>query len=390
MLTALDLFQAILFSTSTQCARIADLRRVVGPIGNAHGYSTQGLRGFHDQAKAQWAYRSSTSHSQADARRVVALAELQNALERFERDNELRAKLFAFTPTARQLSNCLSAVLDSFKPIGITPTSPDIFIVNRVPALHGTMELPALTVCTSDTQRLAVNAGIYLHTSCVKPFLAEYFIARELVHVWLGSISSGEPRTYFEEGLAEYLSIFRYIMMAYSLDTASNFWMLYRLNSCVNPILKTYVDGLETIAYALRCLSLRNLIQRIAASRHAHTSIGLELVATSNSGQNTGSVDDPVNSEVVRLCLGFPRSLVVSAAAYLVSSVVEDGMTLREVALAASTSTGLAEKSLVELDQRGLLILRRDRQVVSRSVTRRLFDAGALRYEFRQMPYKMA
>ena len=78
-----------------------------------------------------------------------------------------------------------------------------------------------------------------------------------------------------------------------------------------------------------------------------------------------------------------PRLLIVTAEAFLVGRAACNGMTIREVAEKCSMTEELTRKAMTELDERALVTLRADGQVVSRNLASADLEIGHLRYDFR-------
>ncbi len=390
MLTAFDFFQACQFLGGTLCARRIHMKHVAAPYLSELEYSFGGLATGASSLRADLE-GTPTITTPDEARMTLALEEMENALQLLSGDTRLRSEIEGFFPTQVTLTMYAENARSFYRSYGIDIPEAKVALVDELPKPYDRKGFSALTADDGDRKRHGIEPGIYILPQAVVPVLVEYLIAHELIHVWLGAKSPDDSCTELEEGLAEYLSVFGYLANQYGRESSGSFCRYYRLNSSCGSRYETYVDGLRQIVGLIGVVGSSELFTRAKLGRAElnellRSSINTEIdhgqhfipLPTARNAANAAEYEDAFYNTLI-----FPRSLVVSAEAYLIARRARDGMTIREVSSACSMSEELTRHALGELDERALITLRLDGQVISRNLSSTHIAMRHLRYDFR-------
>ncbi|MET9626300.1 hypothetical protein ABZX92_02450 [Lentzea sp. NPDC006480] len=390
MQNAFDLFQSIVLMQGTQCARRIHLENQLRKDLKGHPFSVAGLQSARESLRRDLDQLKVIS-TDDESRAVLALRELERANVAAERDREALEKLTSFTPTQSKLTQIRDDVADFYLTLQIDVTEVPVRVVERLPEPYASKGFSALTADMGDKRKHGIEPGIYFDESAISPFLADYFIAHEIIHVWLGFRSPDESCTLLEEGLAELLSIFGYVARTFGLAAAENLYKIFRLNSNAATRFESYVDGIRQALFTAESLgAVGQLIENARLGRpQLNAAFDRSLTSTHTESKIDGNPTQEhtgleTGAKVARSLLSsFPRSLVVSAPAFIVAELAHDGMTFRELAHASKLESDLVSSAVAELDARALVTLRRDGQVVSRNLAREHLERGHLRFDFR-------
>ncbi|MBP2329715.1 hypothetical protein JOF56_010100 [Kibdelosporangium banguiense] len=383
MLNAFDMFQAFFLMNGTRCARRIHLEQELKRDLSEFSFSTEGLQKGLESLTVE----GKEMAVDEEVRRYYALRELRTVVDIVRRGGDHVSEILNFEPIQDRLNRIRDQVAEFYTTLGVDVAEVPVRVVESLPEPYATKGFSALTADLGDKKRHGIEPGIYFLRAATSPFLAEYFVAHEIIHVWLGTMSPDESCTLFEEGFAELLSIFGYIAQKYTTDVAAGFYRIFRLNSNAHTRFESYVDGLKQVVFAVD--DLGGVPELIDRARVGRPSLNASLNGEGSSARERSpmpvepgarqGMDDAARS----LLLFFPRSLVVSAPAFRVAQVAQDGMTIRELSNQASMTVELTAKALDELDARALTTLRKDGQVVSRNLAREHLERGHLRFDFR-------
>ncbi|MEU4765367.1 hypothetical protein AB0H12_19120 [Actinosynnema sp. NPDC023794] len=341
-----------------------------------------------DELSARDRDRAAKPMEDEDVRGRLAFAEVRVAAEAMSTRRAEFGGLDGFVPDQERLSAIREDIVAFYAGVGVHVGDVPVRVVRTLPEPYASKGFSALTADLGDWKRHGVEPGIYFLESALQPLFTEYFVAHEIVHVWLGLISPDDSCTILEEGLAEYLSIFGYIGHRYGASAARKLHRLYRLNSSANSRFESYVDGLKQLLFVIDAVGGDAEVLAIArGGRAALNEAFQEVLAGAAEQPSGGGVQPDVLGEgrasAKSLVLAVPRSLVVSASAYQVAVVARDGMTVRELAHDTGMSLTAVDAGLRELDGRALITLRKAGQVVSRNLALEHVERGHLRYDFR-------
>jgi hypothetical protein len=383
MLSAFDLFQAALLVNGTQCARRIHIDHEAKEVIGKYDYSLPDL----ESARDAWSERVKVTPpiSDEDARRQLVLDELVAVIEAIK-GNNIKVDFADFEQSQRYMERVRDDVVSFYAEFGISIGDAVVRVVDRIPEPYGSKGFSALTADVGDLRKHGIEPGIYLKESDLQPFLSEYFVAHELIHVWLGGISPEDSCTVLEEGVAEYLSFFGYIGHKYGTRSAQDAFKLYRLNSSANSRFDSYIDGLRQAVYLAEVAggaqSLIDLAGRGRPALNGFLEDNLNAGAPPAVDSSTTVLNEALRSARALLSV-FPRSLVVSATAYRVAVAAQDGMTFKELETETKLAPDVLQAGLRELDGRALMTWRKDEMVVSRNLARQHLHRGHLRYDFR-------
>jgi hypothetical protein len=391
VLTAFDFFQACQFLAGTRCARRIHMESVLGPYLSEHEYSRKGVAegasGLQSKLKE---VKVVTTADQA--RMTLALEELDMALSFVSDNRELLDALEAFKLNRATLTECANSIRTFYLTRRIEIPEVGVYLVDELPRPYNTKGYSALTADEGDRKRYGIEPGIYCLPKAITPVLIEYMIAHEFIHAWLGGISADDPCTIFEEGLGEYLSVFGYMASIYGRPSSNAFYRYYRLNSACGSRYDTYVDGLRQVVGIIGTSGYANMMLAANQGRPEFNRLLSNFVnAPPGSNALAGFRNDSTPEQwimedyydALNTAMVFPRSLIVSAEAFLVGRAACNDMTIREVAEKCSMTEELTRKAMTELDERALATLRADGQVVSRNLASAHLEIGHLRYDFR-------
>jgi hypothetical protein len=395
MLTAFEYFQACQILAGTSCGRRIHMQSLAEQYLHDQPYAYAGVVAGASKLRREL-QEILTISTVEQARLTLVMEEFNRAIAFIENDAPMRNVFDSFEPTQATLSQYFDGIRAFYHAKGIEIPDASIYLVDELPKPYTNKGFYALTADEGDRKRHGITPGLYFMPKGVAPVIIEYAIAHEIIHIWLGNRSPDDSCTMFEEGLGEYLSVFGYLASRYGPQRADAFYRYYRLNSAFGSRYDAYVDGLrQIVGIATSC----GYAKLIAAANSGRPELNQLLIDYANAadfgglpGLDKGLISgEPVpyefaaqgHAHAIATTMVFPRSLIVSAEAFLVARVARNGMSIREAAKACSTSEELARKAIAELDERALMTVRVDGQVISRNLAASYLDLGHLRYDFR-------
>jgi hypothetical protein len=310
----------------------------------------------------------------------LAIQEVREAINWSSSDLGTTAKqsLDSFAPNSEYLEEFMGVVERYYDRIGLTNVRPQLFLVDRLPEPYADRSLAVLAADMGDYKNHGIEPGLYFLASSLKPVVTNYFLAHEAIHTYLGKISPYDSCDFFEEGIADFLSVFGCIRELLGESIARNVYLLYRLTSACGLIWDSYVDGTRQALSAALNVGMSQVVNSMKQGRP-----GLRSLEASTSQVRLAGTVDATERLAIQLLLDFPRYHVVPAAAYLIAQRLEDGITVAEAAKRASMTVEVAQQALDELDTRAMITRRRDGLVVTKAICQRYITLGHFRYDFR-------
>jgi hypothetical protein len=366
-------FNGTLYHKGTQCGRPKHLQTLLHDEMHHEGVrrSFEGLlEKWGDQAQMR---------TNDDARRRLALRELRDCVSLYSARPDVTDALSAFSSDHGYLNGIMDRAERYYRSIGLEGARAEIFLVDDLPEPYAGRPLAVLAADLGDYKNHGIKPGLYFLRSELRPVIVDYLIAHEAVHAFLGRISPYESCDFFEEGVADLLSVFGCIRSFYTPELAANLYRLYRITSASGMLWDSYVDGSRQALAATLTIGLDGLI---AEMRKGRTSLR-ELVSKPERYDHLTRDVGELEQLAISLLLRYPRSFVVSAQAYLLALELQDGISVSEAAAASGMSVELAHEALEELDNRAMVTRRRDGLVVTKAVCRRYIETAELRYDFR-------
>lgn len=376
LLNAYHFFHGTLYFKGSQCARPVHIQNLMESEMTDSPFSLDGMRESHRRISDALSRQTVTNKAEAQWR--LALTELADSIRFCEGRADAVQYFDKFSPTHDHLSTFMDVVEAYYKRIGLPGARSEIFLVDELPAPYTGRTISVLAADKGDQRNHGIVPGFYFLKESVKPVKVNYLIAHEAVHAYLGKLSPYDVGEFFEEGLADLLSIFGCMRELMGPDVSRNLFLLFRLTSASGLIWDSYVDGTRSVLSKVIQVGLPAVIQAMTEGRG-----GLRTLEEREVGNLlTGSIGE-LEKSAISLLLDFPRHHVVSAEAYLLAQHLRDGMAVAEAASLSGMSIELADAALTELDGHALITRRRDGLVVTKALCRRYVELRTLRYDFR-------
>jgi len=288
-------------------------------------------------------------------------------------------------PFEASLHSTLQRGVRGLSDLGLTVSSPEVFVVDTMPPPYEHMEYKAMAMDEENLEKHGIQPGLYFLRKHFRPFYSRALLLHELIHPVAARPDPFQLARGLEEGLAEVVGSLYLGGKILGPKLSTNLFVQSRLWFGFDQFWEQYVDHTRQAAWIYHRFGLDGLAALLEGGRAKIKEVeGLLLRGELSRVQLPAGRWEPELSDCLDVVtLTFSRNLVVSPLAKYLAPFIVTGRSIKDILDEARVSAHIGMKAINELQDRVVLSVSSDGQISS-SDTSLVQDDGLLRYEIPQ------